>query len=118
MRDRKENRVSSQKSRSKKLAWLAGIVIVCGIAYYGNQQTVRPVEPIVTTGQQEKRPGSLAAYAKSVMDKNHLAGAIGIVRNGKLTTVTSGMADLKKRIPNSSKPVSYTHLTLPTICSV
>ncbi len=107
MRDRKENRVSSQKSRSKKLAWLAGIAIVCGIVYYGRQQTVKPVEPIVTTGQQGKRPDSLAAYAKSVMDKNHLAGAIGIVRNGKLTTVTSGMADLKKRIPNSSKQVVY-----------
>ncbi len=122
------------KSGSKKLVWLAGIAIVCGIAYYGGhyvvkpvtgKQTVKPAKPgaslanyakpgtigIVKKGKHVikhvKLDARLTNYAKSVMNKNHLAGAIGIVKNGELTTVTNGMADVKSMTSNSSKQVVY-----------
>lgn len=122
----------NKKSSSKKLAWLAGIVTVCGIAAYCGvhyalkpataQKIVKPViaqkivKPATTqkivkhvTTQKTAKPAGPSAnlinYAKSVMNKNHLAGAIGIVKNGEFTTVTNGMADLKT--PNSSKQIVY-----------
>lgn len=113
----------NKKNSSKKLVWLAGIVTICGIATYcGVHYAVKPataqkmVKPAITqkivnhvTAQKAVKPAgpsaSLINYAKSVMNKNHLAGAIGIVKNGEFTTVTNGMADLNT--PNSSKQVVY-----------
>lgn len=114
-----------KKNGSKKLVWLAGIAIVCGIAYYGGHYVVKPVKPgasladyakpgtigIVKKGKHVaksvKPDARLTNYAKFVMNKNHLTGAIGIVKNGKLTTVTRGMADVSSATPNSSKQVVY-----------
>lgn len=124
--------LSNKKSSSKKLVWLVGIVTVCGIAYYGIHYVTKPVTGRQTvkhatkhatvqktvkhvtkhaTGRQTvkhaKPSASLANYAKSVMDKNHLAGVIGIVKNGELMTVANGMADVKAMTSNSSKQVVY-----------
>ena len=115
LRDRKENR---------KLIWLAGITIACGIACSGCSYETKPVESGASVVKlKHAKPGAnklkhakpkpkkkkvnLTSYTKSVMDKNHLTGSIGIVKNGKLTIVSRGMADAYSRTPNSSKRVVY-----------
>ena len=122
----------NKKSSSKKLVGLVGIVTVCGIAYYGIHYATKPVTGLQTVKHATKHAivqktakhatkhaivqktvkpaepsASLINYAKSVMNKNHLAGAIGIVKNGEFTTVTNGMADVNSMTPNSSKRVVY-----------
>lgn len=98
------------RKQSVKLACLAGITLLCS----GCSRAVKPIESgTISTKKQvkktkpKKKKTSLTSYTKSVMDKNHLTGAIAIVKNGKLKIVTRGMADVGTRTPNSSKQVVY-----------
>ena len=107
------------QNRYQKLACLVGITLLCS----GCSRTVKSIES-GTIKQQvkkvklkkqtkkakskpKKKKTSLTSYTKSVMDKNHLTGAIGIVKNGKLKIVTRGMADAGSRTSNRSKQVVY-----------
>ena len=48
-----------------------------------------------------------------------LAAAVGVANAADTVTVVSwGGAYTKSQVEAYHKPVSYTHLTLPTICSV
>ena len=47
-----------------------------------------------------------------------LRGLAPVIEGQKITKATVNRPDLRWPFPENMAPVSYTHLTLPTICSV
>lgn len=103
-----EKRIMRDK---KNLAWLAGVAIIYVVACYAVKtvidQQVKYVEKPIKLVKAAKSKPNTVKYVRSIMDKNHLAGTVGIVKNGKIKAVTSGMADLENITFNSSKRVVY-----------
>lgn len=105
----------------KNLAWLAGVAIIYVVACYAAKTIIdqqinyvaKPIKLVETKAKAEAKAvksntsAKTEKYVRSVMYKNHLAGTVGIIKNGKFMTVTSGMADLKHITFNSSKQVVY-----------
>ena len=53
-------------------------------------------------------------YIKSLLDKNFLEYASYVIKDRAIPDIEDGLKPVQRRI----LPVSYTHLTLPTIYSV
>ena len=83
-----------------------------GICENARMTDLNTVEHMHALGQQAKKASALMAKASAAVKNQALRRLAALLRDNTETLQLDNAKDLARA------PVSYTHLTLPTICSV
>ena len=92
---------------------LLGIVILAGFAFESHAQVNLSAETAGATGV----PGNVMGHMADVLGEKKIAN-LQVAQGQTLTNSVRNVAQGKTDIASAPITVSYTHLTLPTICSV